>query len=270
MRYLVLCGGGSRGAIEVGFAIALWENGIRFDGIVGSSVGALNGAFLAAGGPPTDLAQVWRRLRFQDCFRFNWRVLIRGARESSMFTLGRGLRQLLGELGTLRFDDLSVPFTVIATDFATGDAVAIDRGPLEPALRASIALPGLLQPVTLAGRCLVDGSLSANLPVAEAVRRGATEVWAMRCACCPSPKFRLDALTGIIAQTFGIAVDRTRTWCESAPPHVQMHVWSIDAGVDVHSLDFSATDALIDAAYHQTMARLAAVSPGATRRGEPQ
>ena len=56
MRYLVLCGGGSRGAIEVGFAQALWEAGVRFEGIVGSSVGALNGAFLAAGGHPDELA----------------------------------------------------------------------------------------------------------------------------------------------------------------------------------------------------------------------
>lgn len=95
MRYLVLCGGGSRGAIEVGFTQALWESAIQFDGIIGSSVGALNGAFLAAGGHPDELAEIWRGLRFRELFRSNWRILLRGARETSVFTLGRRLRHLL-------------------------------------------------------------------------------------------------------------------------------------------------------------------------------
>jgi NTE family protein len=257
VRYLVLCGGGSRGVIEVGFAQALWEHGIRFDGIVGSSVGALNGAVLASGGYPYQLADIWRRLRFRDVFGFNWRLLVRGARERSVFTLGSRLRHLVGELGARRFEELAMPFTVIATDLATGEPVALDHGPLEPALTASIAIPGLLPPVDLDGRCLVDGSLSADLPIGEAVRRGATEVWAMRCACCASPKYRFDSLSAIIAQTFGIAVDRTRPVCETAPPHVRTHIWSVDAGMHVPSLDFSATDALLAAAYRETKRRLA-------------
>ncbi len=257
MRYLVLCGGGSRGAIEVGFARALWEAGVRFDGIVGSSVGALNGAFLAAGGHPEELAQIWRSLRFRDVFRFNWRILLRGVRETAVFSSGRRLRGLLRELGARRFEDLDVPFAVVATDLATGDAVTLDQGPVAPALTASIAIPGLLPPVQLDGRCLVDGSLSADLPIGEAVRRGATEVWAMRCACCASPKYRFDSLTAIIAQTFGIAVDRTRPFCETAPPHVRTHIWSAETEVHVPSMDFSATDALIAAAYRETKRRLA-------------
>ncbi len=258
MRYLVLCGGGSRGAIEVGFAQALWDHGIHFDGIVGSSVGALNGAFLAAGRHPDQLAEIWRGLRFRDCFRFNWRVLVRGAREISLFAIGGGLGSFR-ELGAQRFEDLALPFAIIATDLATGEAVAIDQGPLAPALRATIAIPGLLPPVTVGGRHLVDGSLSADLPISEAVRRGATEVWAVRCACCASPMYRFDSLPPIIAQMFGIAVDRTRHLCEVAPPPLRAHVWTVDAGIHVHSLDFSATPALIAAAYRETGARLASL-----------
>lgn len=103
----------------------------------------------------------------------------------------------------------------------------------------------------------MDGSLSADLPVGEAVRRGATEVWAMRCACCASPKYRFDSLTAVIAQTFGIAVDRTRPFSETAPPHVRTHIWSLEADFHAPSLDFSATDALIAAAYRETRRRLA-------------
>lgn len=256
MRYLVLCGGGSRGVIEVGFTQALWEHGIRFDGIVGSSVGALNGAFLASGGHPNQLADIWRSLRFRDVFRFNWRLLVRGLRERSVFTLGSKLRRLIGEIGGRRFEELAIPFTVIATDLATGEAVALEHGALEPALTASIAIPGLLPPVDLDGRCLVDGSLSADLPISEALRRGATEIWAMRCACCASPRYQFDSLAAIIAQTFGIAVDRTRAACETAPPHVRTHIWSVDAEMHVPSLDFSATDALLAAAYRETKRRL--------------
>lgn len=257
VRYLVLCGGGSRGAIEVGFLKALWEAGIAFDGIVGSSVGALNGAFVAAGGHPDELAAIWRSLRFRDVFRFNLRMLRRGLRETAVFTPGRRLRRLLEEVGAGRFEQLGIPFTVVATDLATGDAVPLDRGPLAPALNASIAIPGLFPPVELDGRWLVDGSLSADLPIAEAVRRGATEVWAMRCACCASPRYRFDSLTAVIAQTFGIAVDRTRPQHEQAPSHVQTRVWSADAAVQVTSLDFSQTAALIAAGYQETRRRLA-------------
>lgn len=257
MRYLVLCGGGSRGAIEVGFVQALWKAGIQFHGIVGSSVGALNGAFLAAGGHPDELAEIWRRLRFRDVFRFNWRIPLRGLREPAIFIPGRRLHRLLRDFRDRSFQDLELPFAVVATDLATGDPVALDSGPLEPALLASFAIPGLLPPVVLAGRCLVDGSLSADLPIGEAVRRGATEVWAMRCACCASPKYRFDSLTTVIAQTFGLAVDRTRSFCETAPPHVRTHVWSAETMIHVPSLDFSATDALIAAAYSETERRLA-------------
>lgn len=253
----MLCGGGSRGAIEVGFTRALWEAGVRFDGIVGSSVGALNGAFLAAGGHPDQLAAIWRSLRFRDVFRFNWRLLVRGVRETAVFSPGRRLRHLLRDLGARRFEDLRLPLAVVATDLRTGEAVALDRGPLAPALTASIAIPGLLPPVSIEGRCLVDGSLSADLPIGEAVRRGATEVWAMRCACCASPKYQLDSLTSVIAQTFGIAVDRTRPYCETAPAHVRTRIWSVNAETHVTSLDFSATDVLIAAAYTETKRRLA-------------
>ncbi|MBI4544102.1 MAG: patatin-like phospholipase family protein [Gemmatimonadetes bacterium] len=259
VRYLVLCGGGSRGAIEAGFVQALWEHGIRFDGIVGSSVGALNGAFLAAGGHPDELAAIWRSLRFRDVFRFNRRILLRGLREASVFTLGRRLRRLLRDLGSGRFEGLPLPLAVVATDLATGEAVVLDRGPLEPALTASIAIPGLLPPVHLNGRYLVDGSLSADLPLGQAIERGATEIYAMRCACCASSGYDFGSIMGIIAQTFGMAVDRTRESCASPPDHVRTYIWSVDADLHAHSLNFSATSELVAAAYRETGSRLAAL-----------
>lgn len=256
MRYLVLCGGGSRGAIEVGFLQVLWEHGVRFDGILGSSVGALNGVFVAAGGHPDDLAVIWRRLRFRDCFQFNWRVLVRGTREQSLFTLGRELRSLIHRLGVRRFDELALPFGVMATDLTTGRAVLINHEPLEPALRASIAIPGLLPPVRIDERWLVDGSLAADLPLSQAVELGATELWAMRCSCCASPQYRFDSLPDILAQTFGHAVDRTRPRVEAIARGVITHIWSADGGRHVPSLNFSMADELISSAYRETNRQL--------------
>ena len=136
-RVLVLSGGGSRGALDVGFTQALWSGGVPFDVIVGSSVGALNGAFLASGRTPDDLAEAWRPLRFRDLFRMNWpELLARGMGARSIYRVGRRLRRLLAALPR-RFEELAIPFVAVATDLATGAPVAFDQGELLPALLVS-------------------------------------------------------------------------------------------------------------------------------------
>lgn len=155
----------------------------------------------------------------------------------------------------------------MATDLATGEAVAFDRGPLEPALEASIAIPGLLAPVNLDGRYLVDGSLSANLPVAEARRLGATEIWAMRCSCCATPRVRFDRLPEILAQVFGFAVDRTGHDEREAFRGVTARVWRLEHGPDVGALDFAHGAELVEAAYRASCERLAGL--GYSRAAPP-
>jgi len=247
-RVLVLSGGGSRGALDVGFAQALWGAGASFDLIIGSSVGALNGAFLASGGTPDELAEVWRPLRFRDLFRMNWRELFaRGMGARSIYRLGRRLGLLLAKLPA-RFEQLAIPFVAVATDLATGTPVAFDQGDLLPALLASAAIPGMWPPVRHEGRLLVDGSLSAHLPLAEAVRRGATEIWGIRSSCTASPRRRFDRLPAILEQVFGFAVDRT-VHAAAAAAGSRAHVLACPVEADVSSLDFSQTDQLIALGY---------------------
>jgi len=124
-----------------------------------------------------------------------------GAR--SIYRLGRRFGRLLDTLPAC-FEDLAVPFVAVATDLATGAPVAFDRGALPPALLASAAIPGMWPPVKHEGRLLVDGSLSAHLPLAEAVRRGATEIWGIRSSCTASPRRRFDRLPTILEQVFGL------------------------------------------------------------------
>ncbi len=178
-------------ALDVGFAQALWDAGTSFDLIIGSSVGALNGAFLASGRTPDQLAAVWGPLRFRDLFRINWlELLARGMGARSIYRLGRRLGLRFAKLPA-RFADLAIPFVAVATDLATGAPVAFDRGELLPALLASAAIPGMWPPIMHGGRLLVDGSLSAHLPLEEARRRGATEIWGIRSSCTASPTTKI-------------------------------------------------------------------------------
>ncbi|MEO7245818.1 MAG: patatin-like phospholipase family protein [Rubrivivax sp.] len=77
-RALILCGGGARGAVEVGFYEALTELGLTFDLVVGTSVGAPNGACIAGGMSPRELGDLWRRISRSDVVGWNWSALWRG------------------------------------------------------------------------------------------------------------------------------------------------------------------------------------------------
>ena len=180
---LLLCGGGSRGAVEIGFTKALWERGIRIDTIFGSSIGAINGAYLAAGWTPEELGTLWSRFEGERPFTFNWRVLWQGLKVASLYRAERLISILKSTLPVKRFEELRIPFVVTATNLQTGQPVYLDSGDLLPALLASIALPPYLPPVEHQGRHLMDGGIVANVPIAEAIARGAGRIFALLCHC---------------------------------------------------------------------------------------
>ncbi|MEU9406744.1 patatin-like phospholipase family protein [Streptomyces sp. NPDC048281] len=165
--------GGVLGAAHVGVGYALERHGFTPDMIIGTSVGALNGAIAAAhpdrAAPWLD--HVWTRLRRRDVYPLGYL-----SSRTSVFT-DRGLRRLIARAGLpSRIEDLAVPFTAVATDLGTGAPVLLDQGDLESALLASAAVPGMLPPVERAGRTLVDGGLTAYVPVLAARQAGAASV----------------------------------------------------------------------------------------------
>ncbi|MGX9883369.1 patatin-like phospholipase family protein [Streptomyces sp. NPDC002276] len=170
---VVVGAGGVLGAAHIGVGYALEQRGFVPDMIVGTSVGALNGAIAAAhpdrAAPWLD--HVWTRLRRRDVY-----PLGRLSSRTSVFT-DRGLRRLIAraELPS-RIEQLAVPFTAVAMDLVTGAQVLLDRGDLESALLASAAIPGMLPPVDRAGRTLVDGGVIAYVPVLAALQAGAASV----------------------------------------------------------------------------------------------
>ena len=181
----VLSGGAALGAIQVGMLHALFERGVRPDLIVGTSAGALNGAFVASR-PATvataeALGDVWRDLRRGDAFPLNpvtGLLGFVGARDH--LVPSSGLERLIGRhMEVDRLEDLPIPLHVVAVDVLSGEEVRLSRGPLFPAILASAAVPGVLSPVDWCDRALMDGGVANNTPISHAIELGAGQVYVL-------------------------------------------------------------------------------------------
>ncbi|MQA88997.1 MAG: hypothetical protein GEU90_02000 [Gemmatimonas sp.] len=182
---LVLGGGGMKGIAHVGVIKALEESGIRPDGIVGTSIGALTGALLAGGLGWRELAEVVRRLKREDIIAFNRRALwFGGVRASSVFE-DRPFREWLDRiLPAAYFAELITPLRINATSLVTGQEVwfgddHLNDVPLLDAVYASCALPIYFPPAKLGGDVLVDGGVVNALPLSEAAAWGGDRVIAV-------------------------------------------------------------------------------------------
>jgi NTE family protein len=181
----VLSGGASLGSIQVGMLEALYERDIRPDLIVGTSAGALNGAFIAER-PQTvetahELGEVWRHLKRGQVFPVNpltGALGFLGAR--SHLVPDSGLRRLIRRHAVAeRLEETYVPLHVIATDVLRGEDVRLSEGPLVDAVMASAAIPGVLPPVMWDGRALIDGGVANNAPLSHALELGADEIYVL-------------------------------------------------------------------------------------------
>ena len=157
-RYgLVLGGGGARGAAAIGILQVLQEHGIRPAAVAGTSMGALIGAFLAAGWSPGEIADLAVGTRWTEVFDLaGTGGLMKGERFQHWLA-----RHLPGT-----FAELPVPLVCTATDIDTGELLYLREGDLPSALRATCAFPGAFVPVERDGRHLVDGGLKSTVPVA--------------------------------------------------------------------------------------------------------
>jgi NTE family protein len=164
---------------------ALYERGIAPDVLVGTSVGALNAAFLAsrAQTPATamELGRIWRDLDREDVFPVSMRALVGGVcGRRDHLVPDRGLRNLVRR--HLEFDDLadaSIPVHVVAFDVAEGRELLLSQGPAVEAIAAAAAIPGVFPPVEFAGRRLIDGGVVNNTPISHAVELGAERIFVL-------------------------------------------------------------------------------------------
>ncbi len=160
---LVLGAGGARGYAHIGAIEVLRERGYEIAAVTGSSMGALVGGIFAAG--QLEAFADWARgLQQRDVLR----LVDPALRDPGVMRAERVLDRVRELVGDRRVEDLAVPFTAVATDLLAGREVWLQRGPVDVAIRASIALPGIFTPVMLNGRLLADGGLTEPLPVGPA------------------------------------------------------------------------------------------------------
>jgi NTE family protein len=193
---LVLGGGAAKGFAHIGVIKALEAQGFHPDIIVGTSAGSVVGVLYAGGFDGFELQRL--SLDLTESMFSDWSLPDRG------FLKGEALQDFVNKsLKNRTLDKLNRTVAVIATDLQSGDAVAFQRGDSGMAVRASSTVPGVFQPVRIAGREYVDGGLVSPVPVRVARRLGADFVIASDISAKPSLK-RIEGTLDVLLQTFTI------------------------------------------------------------------
>lgn len=181
----VLGGGGVLGAHEVGMLQALAEHGIRPDLVLGTSIGALNGALFAAA-PDAAGAQRLRELwSGANVLALSSRTLLQRAgtlaRSGTHLESFSRLRARLEEvLPVARIEELAVPFQCVAASIERAAEHWFASGPLAEVILASCAVPGILPPVRIGDEHFIDGGIVNSIPVSRAVALGARRIFVLQ------------------------------------------------------------------------------------------
>lgn len=232
---LVLSGGGARGAAHIGILKVLEELRIPVDVIAGTSMGAIVGAFYAAGSSPGEIEAMVSGMSWNEAFRdrppledlsfrrkedsANQLVKFDAGIHDGKLTLPRGLvrgqnlafilkSRLIHTAMVTDFDRLRIPFRAVAADIETGEAVVLSAGDLAEAIRASMSIPGVFAPVELGDRLLVDGGIADNLPAGVVRSMGADVLIAVNIGTLRRPREKLNSAMTITAQVMTILIQK--------------------------------------------------------------
>lgn len=191
---------------------ALAEHRIDPDLVVGTSVGALNGAFLAADpvGGSNRLSHVWPGIDKEQIFPGSaWRSIQTLHSTGTHLYPNTALAAFIDEhLPATNIEDLSVPFVAMATDVDTGRPAPLDSGPLASALLASTAIPGVFPAVERNDRLFYDGGLVANLAIRRALAMGAASLVLLDCAFPGQVIPRPDSLFTVVDWSISLMMRR--------------------------------------------------------------
>ena len=238
----VLGGGGVLGAVEVGMLRALLERDLVPDLVLGTSVGALNGAMVARQpdlGVVDRLTELWAATaESRDVYRDRpLRTVRRAVSTGTHIYSSQPLRtRLEDEFGETRFEDLPVRLEVCAASIERAAEHWFSSGPIVPAVLASAAVPGLLPPAEVDGEHFLDGGLVNSIPVGRAVELGATRIFVLQVG-------RIDRPLKAPTRPWQVA----RVSFEVARRHRFMReMASIPAGVEAHVLPAAGTSARDD------------------------
>lgn len=280
--------GGARGALQVGALRALFEFGESPDVVVGTSIGSWNGALVAR--DPTarvieELTNVWRGLttsrvllgwepRFAPMApAYTGAYVVSAIRRVTMgfpsLYGDSGLRSIFAEhLAGCRFEDLAIPFRVMASSISTGDVSVFGQGPLEMALLASAAIPGVFPPVRIDGQTFVDGGALEPSGIDVAIGLGARRIFVLDAGYDASPEAE-DLLQRLITRdnhgshepsphALAVLIERTATMMgryqlaralERIPAGVEAHIIRPTNVLGEATLDFDHAAQWIEPAY---------------------
>lgn len=249
----VLSGGASHGAIQVGMLEALYERGVTPELIVGTSVGAINGAFIAARPPRVAtaraLGQIWRGLSRTAVFPLSpWTGALGFFGVRNHLFPDTGLRRLIAEHLTVdELEDTPIPLHVIATDVLSGKDVRLSSGPVLQAVLASAAIPGVLPPVRWEDRELVDGGVTNNVPVGHAAALGATKMYVLSAgAACELDETPRSALAMFLYATGLLIGQRLGADVAALPSTTEVHLLPPPCPLRVQPTDFGHAAELIE------------------------
>ncbi len=248
---LVLAGGGTRGALQIGMLQVLTEHGFVPDRIYGSSVGAVNGAAFA--GDPTRrgvqrMTGIWRELTRESVYpqgRLHGPWLYFQQRDSVF--ANSGLRKVIDDgIGFERLEDAVIPVEVVATSLTDGGERWFTYGPAADAVLASSAVPAIFPPVEIDGERYIDGGVVNNVPIRRAIDGGATRIVVLLCAppiyTPVLPKRPVEAMFNALMISIHARFARDMA---QLPPGVEVIVCTGDESATRDFDDFSTTEALI-------------------------
>ncbi len=233
---------------------ALARSGFVPDLVVGTSVGAVNGAYFAS--DPTSagvarLATIWGGVRRRDIYPtgiMTWLPALLGRR--SNLCDPRGLHALMERsFGPLTFEQLAVRCAVVAADFHDGTEVVLQSGRVSAAVCASAAVPLIFPPVSLGGRLLVDGAVSRNTAVGVALAMGARRVVVLptgfACARGAPPRGAVATALHHVSVQFARQLAAEVAEIAARRPDVRLHIVPPLCPLPMSSYDFAGVDALM-------------------------
>ncbi len=174
---LALGGGAARGAAHVGILKGMQEDGVEIAGVAGTSMGAIVGAMLAEGLSAEEMAEVFNAINSLAVGR----ILVRSV-------LGNAFHELLREiLGKGDIEAMAMPYCAVCCDLDSGEELVLREGSVADAARASSAIPGVLSPLRIGGRTLIDGGMVNPVPTTVAHTLGDLPVLGVNVLRPPAP-----------------------------------------------------------------------------------
>jgi NTE family protein len=175
---VALSAGATRGTAHVGVLQVLTQAGFPIDVVSGTSMGAVIGSMYAAGRPVSRIWEVMAGLNLGLGSNFNRFRLVQLMLADKLLSSRKTEELIRAEVGGLRFDQMPLSFACVAMDLHTGESVLFRDGDVATAVRASMNLPGVFEPVIYRQRYLVDGGVVNYIPIDAARLQGAQWVLA--------------------------------------------------------------------------------------------